>query len=98
MDQGTIRVLGPDEDQRVELQLGELALHSEGARSRAIRVIRDPDHPDFVVTFEDKDGVERARWEEPVAATEIFERLGAGWKNPAAPDAAQDTARMRHPN
>jgi hypothetical protein len=75
MDQGTIRVLGPDEDQRVELQLGELALHSEGARSRAIRVVRDPEHPEFMVTLEGADGVERARWEEPVAATEIWERL-----------------------
>ena len=75
MDQRAIRVLGPDEDQRVELQLGELALHSEGSRSRAIRLIRDPDHPDFAVTLEDSDGVERARWDEPVAATEIWEKL-----------------------
>lgn len=75
MDHGTIRVLGPDEDQRVELQLGELALHSEGARSRGIRVVRDPEAPDFAVTLHDPDGRERARWEEPVAATEIWELL-----------------------
>ena len=75
MDHGTIRVLGPDEDQRVELQLGELSLHTEGARSRGIRVLRDPEATGFAVTLHDAAGVETARWEEPVAATEIWERL-----------------------
>ena len=78
MDQRSIRVLGPDEDERVELQLGELALHRNGARSRDIRVIRDPDEPGFAVTLHDREGLEEARWTEPVAATEIWERLGAG--------------------
>ena len=71
----TVRVLGPDEDERVELQLGELGLHARGARERGVRVVRDAEAGEFAVVLALAEQAEAARWTEPVAATEIWERL-----------------------
>jgi hypothetical protein len=76
MDQRTIRIAGPEADERVELQLGELSLDGQGARDRDVRVVRD-EEADFAVILIGRDGGEKARWSEPVAATEIWERIDA---------------------
>jgi len=76
MDQRTIRIAGPETDERVELQLGELSLHGQGARERDVRVVRE-EEGEFAVILIGRDGGEKARWTEPVAATEIWERIDA---------------------
>jgi hypothetical protein len=74
--QRKVCVSGPDADDRVELQLGELSLHKQGALDRDVRVVRDEAGP-FAVVLIGRDGGEKARWTEPVAATEIWERIDA---------------------
>jgi hypothetical protein len=74
MEPRTIRVTGASGDERVELQLGELALHASGARHRGVRLVHEEGDP-FEVALLGPDGFEEASWSEPVAATEIWELM-----------------------
>ncbi len=65
-------VRGRTGSKQVDTQELLLAGNEGGCAQRRIRVVRDEDYGDFRVVLVGVDGTEKASWDEPVDADEVF--------------------------